>query len=171
MKKTEFNINNIKFNIYNDSTVFGDGSHETTRLVLDTLSKCEIKDKFVIDVGTGTGILSVFSSLSGAARVVAIDANGGALEWARKNFKTNDVNVEIELTNLTDEIDDKADIIVANLPMPEQVENMKTIRKNLAKDGILIISWINFVPIEDHLRDFEIIEKIEGEEYDAYILK
>lgn len=171
MKKTELSVNDINFTIYSDSIVFGDGSHETTKLVLELLSKCEIRNKFVMDIGTGTGILSVFSSLSGASRVVAIDANGGALEWARKNFKTNNVNVEIELTNLTDEIDDKADIIVANLPMPEQVENLKTVKKNLNENGILIVSWFNQVPLEDFNKEFEVIGHIDGREYDAYVLK
>lgn len=171
MNKNNFIINSIEFTIYSDSNVFGDGTHESTKAVLELLSRCEIKDKNVIDIGTGTGVQSVFASLSGANHVLALDISASSLEWARKNFKRNNVNVDTEINNLTEYIDDKADIILANLPPAEQVENLKTIEKNLNEDGILIISWLNILPLERHAFNFEVIDHIEGLEYDAYILK
>ena len=171
MNKKTFNINNIIFDIYSDSTVFGDGSHESTNSVLELLSKQNLKDKKVMDIGTGTGIQSVFAKLSGAEHVMAIDIFASSLEWARKNFKRNNVEVEVEINNLTQYIDDKFDIVIANLPPAEQCENLKDIKKNLNDGGILIISWKNIIPLKDWNRDFEVVEHIEGKEYDAYVLK
>lgn len=171
MKKTTFNINNLTFDIYSDETVFGDGTHHSTKNVLDLLSKQDFKNKSVFDIGTGTGILSVFAKLSGADRVFAVDLFASSLEWARKNFKRNNIEVETEINDLTNYIDDKFDIIMANLPCAEQCENLKTVAKNLNDDGILIISWKNLVPLKDFNKDFEIVDHIEGPDYDAYTLK
>ena len=171
MNKNTFNINDITFDIYSDENVFGDGTHESTQWMLDFMSKQDFKDKKVMDVGTGTGILSVFAKLSGASHVLALDMFATSLEWCRKNAKRNNVEIDVEINNLTQYIDDKADIILANLPPAEQCENMKTIKKNLNEDGILIISWFNKIPLEDWNKDFEVIEHIEGREYDAYVLK
>ena len=156
MNKKTFNINNIIFDIYSDSTVFGDGSHESTNSVLELLSKQNLKNKRVMDIGTGTGIQSVFAKLSGAEHVMAIDILAPSLEWARKNFKRNNVEVEVEVNNLTEYIDDKFDIVIANLPPAEQCENLKDIKKNLNDGGILIISWKNIIPLKDWNRDFEV---------------
>lgn len=171
MNKTTFNINNIAFDIYSDDTVFGDGTHHSTKNVLELLRKQDFNNKTVMDIGTGTGILSVFAKLSGAKHVFAVDLFASSLEWARKNFKRNNVEVETEINNLADYIDEKFDIIVANLPCAEQCENLKTIVKNLNNDGVLIISWKNIVPLKDYNKDFVIVEHIKDTDYDAYILK
>jgi ribosomal protein L11 methyltransferase len=171
MEKKTLKVNEIAFDIYSDAYVFGDGTHESTQFMLDLMAKCDFKDKSVIDVGTGTGILSVFAKLSGASHVLALDMSAPSLEWCRKNAKRNNVEVDLEINNLTQYIDDKADIILANLPPAEQCENIKTIKKNLNNDGMLIISWRNIIPLEDFNKDFKVIEHIEGKEYDAYILK
>lgn len=171
MNKNTFNVNDITFDIYSDSSVFGDGTHETTNFMLELMRKHELKDKNVIDIGTGTGVLSVFASLSGAKRVLALDASATAIEWARKNFKRNSVEVDVEVNNLTEYIDEKADIIVANLPPAEQVENLKSVKKNLNEDGVLIISWLKNLAFKQFVRGFKVIEHIEGIEYDAYVLK
>lgn len=171
MNKNTFNLKNITFDIYSDSSVFGDGTHESTNFMLELMQKYEIKDKTVMDIGTGTGVLSVFAALSGASHVLALDMSATAIEWARKNFKKNNVEVDVEINNLTEYIDEKADIIVANLPPAEQVENLKSVKKNLNEDGVLVISWLKNLVFGQLVRGFKIIEHIEGKEYDAYVLK
>ena len=171
MEKTTFNINNIEFDIYSDSSVFGDGTHESTQWMLDLMSNYDFKDKSLIDIGTGTGILSVFAKMSGASHVLALDMSATALEWCRKNAKRNNVEIDAEINNLTEYIDEKADVILANLPPAEQCENLKSVAKNLNDDGILVVSWLNIIPLKDFNKDFEIVKHIEGKEYDAYVLK
>lgn len=171
MNKNTFNINDITFDIYSDNDVFGDGTHESTQWMLDFMSKQDFTNKTVMDVGTGTGILSVFAKLSGASHVLALDIFATSLEWCRKNAKKNNVEVDVEINNLTQFINDKFDIILANLPPAEQCENLKDVVKNLNDDGTLIISWFNKIPLNDWNKDFEIVDHIEGKEYDAYVLK
>ena len=64
---------------------FGTGSHETTRLILRTLAQLDLKDKHVIDAGTGTGILAIMAIKRGAASVFAYDID----EWSVENTKDN----------------------------------------------------------------------------------
>ena len=170
MNKTPFNINGVEFTIYSNDTVFGDGSHESTATMLDLMAQCDFKGKKVLDIGTGTGILSVFAALSGA-EVTAVDLNPAALEFARKNFKHNGVDVNLELNDLTQDIEGKYDFILANLPPAEQVENLKTVEQYLADGGTLIISWLNYLDLNRHAPQFTVVQHIENREYDGYVLR
>lgn len=171
--KTQIKASEFEFCIYKDDNVFGDGKHETTKFMLDAIERYGIEGKTVIDVGTGTGILSVFCAKLGAKHVIALDIDPHALEWARKNFKRNNVDVEVEINDLVRDIDDKADIVLANLPGPLQTENIKLVDKNLNEDGLFICTWWNKIPFEDFTfyLNWEVLEHFEGEEYDGYVLK
>lgn len=171
MDKYDFNINNIQFSIFKDEKAWGDGEHESTRFMMKLIEKYGVEDKSIIDIGTGTGILSVLCGKLGASHILALDIDTHSLEWARKNFKRNEVKVDVEVNNLTDYIDDKADVILANLPGPIQVENVKTVGKNLNDDGLFIMSWWNKLKFEDYVRNFEVIDHIEGKDYDGYVLR
>ena len=105
------------------------------------------------------------------AAFLAVDLFASALEWARKNFKRNHVDIEVEINDLTRDMDGTFDVIVANLPPAPQCENLRNVVKNLNDDGILIISWYNVIPLKDFNKHFEIVEHIEGREYDVYVLK
>ena len=171
MQKHDLNINNIEFTIFKDSKVWGDGKHESTKFMLNLISKYGVKDKSVLDIGTGTGILSVLCGKLGASHILALDINAYSLEWARKNFKRNEVEVEVEVNDLTRYIDDKADVVLANLPGPVQVENMKSVEKNMKNDSLLIMSWWNKLKFEDYVNGFAVVEHIKGDDYDAYVLR
>lgn len=171
MEKYNIKTNNTKFDIYKDHFVWGDGDHESTQYMMDFIEKYGVKDKTVIDIGTGTGILSVLCGKLGASHILALDIDVPSLEWARKNFKRNNVEADVEINDLTKYIDDKADVVLANLPGPIQVENIKTVGKNLNEDGILIASWWNKLKFEEYVKGFDIIDYIPGEDYDGYVLK
>ncbi len=64
---------------------FGTGSHSTTRLILRTLARLDLKGKDVIDAGTGTGILAIMAIKRGASYVFAYDID----EWSVENAKDN----------------------------------------------------------------------------------
>ena len=64
---------------------FGTGSHQTTRLILRTLTQLDLEGKHVIDAGTGTGILSIMAVKRRAASVFAYDID----EWSVENTKDN----------------------------------------------------------------------------------
>lgn len=77
------------------------------------------KEDSVLDMGTGSGILSIFSMKKGASKVVSVDINDNALKCAKFNFKTNRVMDKIELrkSNLFSKVGkQKFDVIIFNSP-------------------------------------------------------
>ncbi len=70
-------------------TAFGTGSHESTRLVLEWLEELDLAGLDVLDVGTGSGILSFAAERLGAGRIVAFDVDAPAICIARGNARLN----------------------------------------------------------------------------------
>lgn len=114
---------------------FGTGSHETTRLSMKLLSDVDIKDKTVLDIGTGSGILSIGAALLGAKKVYGIDIDEEAVRVARGNAELNNLShiIEISRRDFKEGFNIKADIIVANL-MADLVVDLCKIIKDQGKD-------------------------------------
>lgn len=158
--------------IRDNPNVFGDGMHESTQVVLEALYRQELSGKKVLDVGTGTGIQSIFAKKWGAEEVLAVDIEIGAITTARKNFAKNDVEVTSRLNIYNELLDYKADITIANLPPQNVVEFTQMAKDTMAEEGILIFSWSrNFGIHEVDLTGYEIVEKIDGIDWDAYVIK
>ena len=64
---------------------FGTGHHETTSLMINEMFNIDLKDKLVLDMGSGTGILAILASKLGARSLVGIDSD----QWAFKNSLEN----------------------------------------------------------------------------------
>jgi ribosomal protein L11 methyltransferase len=71
---------------------FGDGSHPSTQFILSLMSKC-VKDKNVVDMGCGSGILSLAAKIYKPHRVIGVDIDNKALAHARKNAKINGFDI------------------------------------------------------------------------------
>ncbi len=125
-------------------TAFGTGKHETTRMCLKAIEEnVPGKPWTMLDVGTGSGILSVYGAMLGAHEITAIDIDPEAVSWAEKNIVLNDIPVKIDLsTTPLDSIDKRYDIIAANLIMNTILELNPLFPGRLAPDGILILSGI-----------------------------
>jgi len=76
---------------------FGDLSHPTTRLVVD-LMESHIAHQWVLDIGTGSGVLALAAKAMGAQFVWGFDIDPQAIEHAQKNLKLNDMEAGIHLT-------------------------------------------------------------------------
>lgn len=160
--------------IRNGDNVFGNGEHESTQMVLEALYQQNPKGKSVLDIGTGTGIQSIFAKKWGASDVMAVDIDASCIYTARKNFKKNDVEVASRLNIYNEFIEDKFDITVANLPTGGVVEFVPMAEATMAEDGILIFSWSkNFGIFEAKLEEhgFEIAEHYDGIEWDSYVVR
>lgn len=124
---------------------FGTGTHHTTQLCICALEKYVYNNPCrLLDMGTGSGILSIAASMLGAKDITAVDIDENSIKIANENAKKNNINFKTFCTNicLNDTIGENFNIIVANI-VADVIINMKNILKNkLAKDGILIISGI-----------------------------
>lgn len=153
--------------------VFGDGNHESTQLVLDALYESNPKNKSILDMGTGTGVQSIYASKWGATEILAVDIDYNAIFTARANFKRNNVEIKSRLNIYNEDLDFKADITVANLPAHNLREFLVLAPSTMKPNGLLICSWPRQFNIynECDLSKYEIIHHIEGIEYDAYVLR
>lgn len=97
---------------------FGTGTHSTTKLCLETLEDYISKDSAVLDVGCGSGILSIASLLFGAKSATGVDIDELAVKTAIENGKKNNFTVPeyaILHGDLVDKVSGKFDVVVANI--------------------------------------------------------
>ena len=168
------NYKNTDVTIIRDSeAVFGDGCHESTQVVLEALYQQKPQGKTVLDIGTGTGIQSIFAKKWGAAEVTAVDVDMMAVKTARKNFTKNDVEVTSRLNIYNELLDVKADITVANLPTHNVVEFVPMAKETMADGGVVIFSWSRQFNVQNevNLDGYEIIDRIDGIDWDAYVIR
>ena len=119
---------------------FGTGTHATTALCLNWLDQADLKGKFVIDYGCGSGILAIAAALLGAERVIGVDTDPQALEATRENARRNSVEIEAYLPgNCPDE---PCDLLLANI-LAGPLQNLAPRFANLCKpDTQLVLSGI-----------------------------
>lgn len=123
---------------------FGTGTHATTRLCLQLMEKYLKPGDRVLDVGTGTGILSIAAAMLGSGEVLAVDIDPQAVTVAQDNIAKNhvDLTVRTVLADLTAGIDFRADLVVANLMADLVVRLSNSVRGHLTEKGIYISSGI-----------------------------
>jgi len=127
---------------------FGTGGHETTRLCLELLEavmECGplLEVPSLLDLGTGSGILAMAASLLGAGRILALDIDPDAVEVARENLELNGLSDKIECgTTPLESLDERFDIILANILAEELVRLAPYITDRLNPGGSLILSGI-----------------------------
>ncbi|HHW01539.1 MAG TPA: 50S ribosomal protein L11 methyltransferase [Thermoanaerobacterales bacterium] len=141
---------------------FGTGTHETTRLCMELLEKYMKKGFTVIDIGCGSGILSIVAGKLGASDVLAIDKDDVAIKVARENVERNDLSQIIKVLkgDSLRNISFKADIIVANIIADVIIDLSGDIPMNLKEGGIFLASGI----IKD--RKLSVVEALEKYGFD-----
>lgn len=119
---------------------FGTGTHATTALCLNWLDQADLKGKYVIDYGCGSGILAIAAALLGAERVIGVDTDPQALEATRANAERNGVEIEAYLPG--DCPDEPCDLLIANI-LAGPLQNLAPRFANLSKAGTeLVLSGI-----------------------------
>ncbi len=158
---------------------FGTGTHETTRMCMEHLEKYINENSRVLDVGCGSGILSITSLLIGAKEVTGVDIDPVAVKVAIENGAMNNFKepqYTIKRGNLVDEAQGKYDVIVANIIADVIIGVCGDVKQFVADDGVFISSGIIVDRKEDVKKAFAkqgytIVEELEEGEWVSFVCK
>ncbi len=139
--------------IIDPGMAFGTGLHESTKLCSALVEKNISMGDVFLDIGTGTGILSILASKSGAKEVIAFDIDGAAVKTAKENMKINNVPDALifkgELSQLDTHLKKtnfrapfKFDLVAANIVSDVIIGLAGQLREVCKKGGRLICSGI-----------------------------
>lgn len=133
-------------------TAFGTGMHETTQLCMRQLKKYVTEETELLDVGTGSGILSIVALKLGANHAVGTDLDPCAISATKENLEVNEIasgSMDVLIGNIIDDKSvqdqvgyEKYDIVVANILADVLVPLTPVILNQMKKGGIYITSGI-----------------------------
>lgn len=123
---------------------FGTGTHETTALTTLLMEKYLKPGEKVLDVGCGSGILSIIAARLGASRVLGIDIDDEAVTASEENGERNGVMdiARFQIGDLTEGVDFQADVVVANLLTHLVLRLSPDIPKHMLPGGRYVTSGI-----------------------------
>jgi len=123
---------------------FGTGTHATTKLCIRALEETLKKRALtVLDVGTGSGILSIAAARLGAKEVLGLDTDGVAVEMARENVGRNRVSDVVKIRKGSiGNIRKRFDLVVANLDLKSLKRMRWPLLRHLRSKGFLVLSGI-----------------------------
>lgn len=158
---------------------FGTGSHPTTKLCLETLEKYVKEDSTMLDIGCGSGILSIASLLLGAKSAFGVDIDKLAVKTALENAEKNGFKPPVFNAvngNLSDKVTGRYSIIAANIVADIIMEFNKEVGNYLEKDGVYITGGIidsrkDEVIYSFQQNGFEIIENFEEKGWNVFVCK
>lgn len=135
---------------------FGTGTHPTTQLCVQALETVLRGDEVILDVGTGSGVLTIASALLGAEKIYAYDLDDMAVQAAKNNIALNDLSADIQVqeNNLLKDVIIEADVVVANI-LAGIIVNLIPDAESVLKPGGLFISSGILVEQKD-----EMVEKM-----------
>ncbi|MDO4549365.1 MAG: 50S ribosomal protein L11 methyltransferase, partial [Clostridia bacterium] len=124
---------------------FGTGAHETTAMCVEMVERYVKSGNTMIDIGTGSAILAIAASMVGAKSVLAIDIDPLAVKTARDNVTFNGIeNVRVVKGDLLKNIDEKANVITANIIADVIIKIAAPVKKHVLPGGYFICSGIPF---------------------------
>ncbi|MBD5224932.1 MAG: 50S ribosomal protein L11 methyltransferase [Bacteroidales bacterium] len=120
---------------------FGTGHHATTSQIIEQLLDLPLRDKSVIDMGTGTGILAILAAMRGASPVVAIEIDPAAEANARENVVTNGhPEIDVRLGDASHLNGLQADIFIANINRNIITNDIAAYATALRPGGLMLLS-------------------------------
>ena len=123
---------------------FGTGTHETTRMICANLMAMDLRDKHVLDCGSGTGILGICALKLGASSVVAYDIDEWSTDNTRHNAVINGVDSRLQArcgdATLLDSLDQRFDLVLANINRNILLQDMPRFVSVMAPGATLMLS-------------------------------
>ncbi len=124
---------------------FGTGTHETTRLCLEALENYITNETHMLDVGCGSGILSVAGMLLGAKDVIGVDIDKLAVKVAVENGKLNSLaypEYNMIVGNLIDRVSGSFNVVTANIVADAIIMLTPDVKRFIDKESVYIVSGI-----------------------------
>lgn len=159
-EKFEGETNRTIFTV-NPGMTFGTGTHHTTKLCIEEIENAVDEEKTVLDIGCGSGILSIISLLLGAKEAYALDIDPACEHVAYENADLNNIDKSKYHVYSGDILSDKElfeklncrkyDVIVANIVADVIIALLPTVKKLIKGGGVFICSGI----IEERIADVE----------------
>lgn len=177
--ENEYNANGRTVLHIEPGLAFGTGSHPTTKLCLETLENYINENSTVLDIGCGSGILSIASLLLGAKAAFGVDIDKLAVKTALENAKENGFEPPVFNAvngNLSDKVSGRYNVVVANIVADIIMEFNKEVGNFLEKDGVYITGGIidgrkDEVIYSFEQNGFEIIENFEEKGWNVFVCK
>jgi len=163
-------------------TAFGTGSHETTKLCILNLKKYQKNGDRVLDLGCGSGILSIAAKKLGASYVAGTDIDVNAVKASGENAVQNDVEADFYLSNVLEDAEGRKklgndyDVVVANI-LADVIIPLSKIAGEFMKPGAFFISsGINHLKAEEVkeallANGFEIVEVTQMGDWYSYVAR
>ena len=161
----------------NPSTAFGTGEHESTQMCLQLMQTIDLKDKQIIDVGCGSGILGMAALKLGAKHCYFADIDPDAMRNMQENAALNGITAYTARTaGLLDGCDVVADVMLANIT----ADILKLLAENasdhIKKGGYLIVSGIIAERHEEVVqafldKGFEKVSEAAKKDWRAYLMR
>ncbi len=120
---------------------FGTGHHETTQLMIQQLLKLDVKNKSLLDMGCGTGVLAIVAAMLGANPITAIDIDDWSVENSIENLQKNNINNVLVHKGNVKLLDKKIfHTILANINKNVLLADMTFYVQSLEQNGNLVLS-------------------------------
>ena len=123
---------------------FGTGTHATTSLCLELLEGYVTEESRILDIGSGSGILSIGAVLLGAQYADGVDIDAAAVKVAKENAEINGVSDKTNyiVGDLAEKISGKYNIVCANIVADVIIRLLENVDNYMEKDAVLITSGI-----------------------------
>lgn len=166
--------------LLNPGAAFGTGQHPTTELVIMAMQKLNLKNKVVMDIGCGSGILAICALKLGAKQAIMLDVDDVAIDSSMLNAQTN--NVKDKVTVLKKDIiykkntTLKADIIFVNINSKTNMDYAKNINNNINDNGTVILSGI-LPEYREKIKEayqnqgFEVLDELTLDSWITYVMR
>lgn len=158
----------------NPGVAFGTGTHATTKLCIQALQqRLKKKGESVLDVGTGSGILSIVAALLGAGEIWGIDPDEASVENARENIIRNQVSGLVKIRRGTiGSIHGQFDIVLANIDFKVLRKVRWPLVRHVRPGGFLIVAGIlegEQETIGRHYLETGLLEKLNVTQFEEWV--